>query len=88
MDLRTILKHLNLDAERGPNLLVGIETADDAGVFKLTPDIALVQTLDFITPLCDDPFLYGQIAAANSLSDVYAMGGRPINVLNICFGLL
>jgi selenide, water dikinase len=84
VDLRTILKHLNLDAERGPNLLVGIETADDAGVFKLTPDIALVQTLDFITPLCDDPFLYGQIAAANSLSDVYAMGGRPINVLNIC----
>jgi selenide,water dikinase len=84
VDLRTILKHLNLDAERDPNLLVGIETADDAGVYKLTPDIALVQTLDFITPLCDDPFLYGQIAAANSLSDVYAMGGRPINVLNIC----
>ena len=84
MDLRTILKHLNLDAVRDPNLLVGIETADDAGVYKLTPDIALVQTLDFITPLCDDPFLFGQIAAANSLSDVYAMGGRPINVLNIC----
>lgn len=69
---------------RDPNLLVGFETADDAGVFKLTPDIALVQTLDFITPLCDDPFLYGQIAAANSLSDVYAMGGRPINAMNIC----
>ncbi len=84
MDLRTILKHLNLEAERDPNLLVGIETADDAGVHKLTLDIALVQTLDFITPLCDDPFLYGQIAAANSLSDVYAMGGRPINAMNIC----
>lgn len=84
MDLRTILKHLNLEADRDPNLLVGIETADDAGVYKLTPDVALVETLDFITPLCDDPFLYGQIAAANSLSDVYAMGGRPINVMNIC----
>jgi selenide, water dikinase len=84
VDLRTILKHLNLDAARDPNLLVGFETADDAGVFKLTPEIALVQTLDFITPLCDDPFLFGQIAAANSLSDVYAMGGRPINVMNIC----
>lgn len=84
MDLRIILKHLHLDAVRDPNLLVGFETADDAGVFKLTPDIALVQTLDFITPLCDDPFLYGQIAAANSLSDVYAMGGRPINAMNIC----
>jgi selenide, water dikinase len=84
VDLRIILKHLNLDAARDPNLLVGFETADDAGVFKLTPEIALVQTLDFITPLCDDPFLYGQIAAANSLSDVYAMGGRPINAMNIC----
>ncbi len=84
MDLRIILKHLNLDAVGDPNLLVGFETADDAGVYKLTPDIALVQTLDFITPLCDDPFVFGQIAAANSLSDVYAMGGRPINVMNIC----
>ena len=84
MDLRIILKHLNLDAVGDPNLLVGFETADDAGVYKLTPDIALVQTLDFITPLCDDPFVFGQIAAANFLSDVYAMGGRPINVMNIC----
>jgi selenide,water dikinase len=78
------LHHLNLEAGRDPNLIVGIETADDAGVFKITNEIALVQTVDFITPLCDDPFIYGQIAAANSLSDVYAMGGRPINVLNVC----
>lgn len=67
-----------------PNLLVGFETADDAGVYRLTDDIAIVQTLDFITPLCDDPLTFGHIAAANSLSDVYAMGGRPINAMNIC----
>jgi len=63
---------------------VGLETSDDAGVFRLTDELALVQTVDFITPTCDDPFLFGQIAAANSLSDVYAMGGRPINALNVC----
>ena len=84
MDLRTILHHLPTDQSPDPNLLVGLETSDDAGVYLLTPEIALVQTLDFVTPTHDDPFLYGQIAAANSLSDVYAMGGRPINAMNIC----
>lgn len=66
-----------------PNLLVGFETSDDAGVYLLTPEIALVQTVDFFTPIVDDPHTYGQIAAANSLSDVYAMGGRPISALSI-----
>lgn len=65
------------------NLLVGFEGRDDAAVYKLTDEIALVQTLDFITPVCDDPYVYGQIAAANSLSDVFAMGGEVINSLNI-----
>lgn len=69
-----------------PNLLVGIETSDDAGVYRLTDETALVMTADFITPPVDDPFLFGQIAAANSLSDVYAMGGRPLACLNlVCF---
>src|SRR2546425_12015753 len=68
---------------RDPNLLVGAATADDAGVYRLDRDRALVQTVDFFTPIVDDPFLYGQIAAANSLSDVYAMGGRPLTALNI-----
>ncbi len=67
-----------------PDLLVGLNTADDAGVFRISPDIALIQTVDFFTPIVDDPYLYGQVAAANSLSDVYAMGGRPITALNIC----
>ena len=84
MDLSSILKHLDFGGERNPDLLVGFDTADDAGVFRLTDEIALVQTLDFITPPCDDPVSYGEIAAANSLSDVYAMGGRPINAMNIC----
>jgi selenide, water dikinase len=66
-----------------PNLLVGTETHDDAGVYRLTPDIALVQTLDFFPPVIDDPFIYGQIAAANSLSDVYAMGGTPLTAMNL-----
>lgn len=64
-------------------LLVGSATADDAGVFKITDEIALVQTTDFFTPIVDDPVLYGRIAAANALSDVYAMGGRPITALAI-----
>lgn len=69
-----------------PNLLVGIETSDDAGVYKLTSDTALVQTLDFFTPIVDDPYHFGRIAAANALSDVYAMGGRPLTAMNIvCF---
>ena len=66
-----------------PNLLVGLETADDAGVYKINEDTALVQTLDFFTPIVDDPYMFGQIGAANALSDVYAMGGKPITVMNI-----
>jgi selenide,water dikinase len=68
---------------RDNNLLVGSATADDAGVYRIDRDRALVQTVDFFTPIVDDPFLYGQIAAANSLSDVYAMGGRPLTAMNI-----
>lgn len=68
------------------NLLVGIETSDDAAVYRLSDDLALVQTLDFFTPVVDDPYVFGQIAAANSLSDVYAMGGEPKLAMNIvCF---
>jgi len=66
-----------------PRVLVGFNTSDDAGVVRLTDDIALVQTVDFFTPIVDDPYCYGQIAAANALSDVYAMGGRPYCALNI-----
>ncbi len=65
------------------NVLVGFDTSDDAGVYKLTPELALVQTVDFFTPIVDDPFTFGAVAAANSLSDVYAMGGRPISALSI-----
>jgi selenide,water dikinase len=64
-------------------VLVGFDTADDAGVYKLTEECALVQTVDFFTPIVDDPFTYGAIAAANALSDVYAMGGRPISALSV-----
>lgn len=68
------------------NLLVGLETSDDAAVYKLNDDTAIIQTLDFFTPIVDDPYMFGQIAAANSLSDVYAMGGKPILAMNIvCF---
>ena len=68
------------------NLIVGIETSDDAAVYKLSDDLATIQTLDFFTPVVDDPYTFGQIAAANSLSDVYAMGGKPTVALNIvCF---
>jgi selenide,water dikinase len=65
------------------NVLVGFDTSDDAGVYKLTPECALVQTVDFFTPIVDDPYTFGAIAAANSLSDVYAMGGRPLTALSI-----
>ena len=65
------------------NVLVGFDTADDAGVYRLSPECALVQTVDFFTPIVDDPYTFGAIAAANSLSDVYAMGGRPISSLSI-----
>lgn len=66
-----------------PELLVGLDTSDDAGVYKLTDSIALIQTVDYFTPIVDDPYMFGQITAANALSDVYAMGGQPKTVLNI-----
>jgi len=66
-----------------PNVLIGFDTADDAGVYRLSGDLALVQTVDFFTPIVDDPFTFGAIAAANSLSDVYAMGGAPLSALSI-----
>jgi len=66
-----------------PNVLVGFDTSDDAGVYRLTDELALVQTVDFFTPIVDEPFLFGQVAAANALSDVYAMGGRPLSALSI-----
>ena len=66
-----------------PRVLVGFDTADDAGVYRMTPECALVQTVDFFTPIVDDPYTFGAIAAANSLSDVYAMGGKPLTALSI-----
>ena len=75
-----------LARQHDPNVLVGFDRADDAGVYQLTPDLALVQTVDFFTPIVDDPYVFGQIAATNSLSDVYAMGGRPVSALAlVCF---
>ena len=73
----------NLPKVDDPNLLVGTDTHDDAGVYRLSDDTALVQTIDFFPPVVNDPFVYGQIAAANSLSDIFAMGGRPLTALNI-----
>jgi selenide,water dikinase len=72
-----------MPAPTSPNLLVGTNTSDDAGVFRLSDDLALVQTVDFFAPVVDDPYWFGAIAAANALSDVYAMGGRPLTALNI-----
>src|ERR1700678_3839026 len=75
-----------LPRQTDANLLVGFDTSDDAGVYRIAPNLALVQTVDFFTPLVDDPFTFGQIAATNALSDVYAMGGRPVTALSIvCF---
>ena len=69
-----------------PNVLVGFDHADDAGVYKIAPNLALVQTVDFFTPMVDDPYTFGQVAATNALSDVYSMGGRPITALaHVCF---
>jgi len=69
-----------------PNVILGAEKLDDAGIYKISEEIALVQTLDYFTPIVKDPYVFGQIAAANALSDVYAMGGRPITAMNIvCF---
>jgi selenide,water dikinase len=75
-----------LARQHDPNVLVGFDHADDAGVYQIAPDLALVQTVDFFTPIVDDPYTFGQIAATNSLSDVYAMGGRPLTSLAmVCF---
>jgi selenide, water dikinase len=75
-----------LARQHDPNVLVGFDHADDAGVYQIAPDQALVQTVDFFTPVVDDPYTFGQIAATNSLSDVYAMGGKPLTALAlVCF---
>lgn len=79
--LESILK--DFDFPKDENLLVGTDTRDDAGVYRLDPETALIQTLDFFTPMVDDPFVFGQIAAANAINDVYAMGGTPLLVMNI-----
>ena len=77
-----------LELPRVPRLLVGLERPDDAGVYQLSHELGLVQTVDFFTPIVDDPFAFGQIAAANALSDVYAMGGRPLCAMNVlCYPL-
>jgi selenide, water dikinase len=76
------LRHLPKQTH-DPNLLVGLETSDDAGAYRLTDELAMIQTVDYFTPVVDDPYMFGQIAAANALSDVYAMGGKPTTVLNI-----
>lgn len=82
--LRAVLDAL--PRQRDPNLIVGSDLSDDAGVYRIGENLALVQTVDFFTPMVDDPFTFGQIAAANALSDVYAMGGRPLTALSIvCF---
>jgi selenide, water dikinase len=72
-----------LPSSRDPNVLVGFSTNDDAGVYKISEDLAIVQTVDFFTPIADDPFTFGQIAATNALSDIYAMGGKPISSLSL-----
>jgi selenide,water dikinase len=76
-----VLRHLPPSSD--PNLLVGTNTADDAGVYRLSAELALVQTVDFFAPVVDDPYWFGAIAAANALSDIYAMGGKPLTALNI-----
>src|SRR5215216_2218559 len=80
-DLRPIVGALPRSAD--PRVLVAADTADDAGVVQLTDDLAIVQTVDFFTPIVDDPYDFGRIAAANALSDVYAMGGTPVSALNL-----
>src|SRR5215217_5878819 len=80
-DLSRALASLPLRSD--PRLIVGHETFDDAGVFRLSDDLALVQTVDFFAPIVDDPYAFGQVAAANALSDVYAMGGEPLTALNL-----
>ena len=83
-DLAQVLSRLPV--QNNENVIVGFDKSDDAGVFRLTDEIALVQTLDFFTPVSDDPYVYGQVAAINSLNDVYAMGGKPLSALSmVCF---
>src|SRR5512146_1590978 len=72
-----------LPVRSDPRLIVGRETFDDAGIFVLSDDLALVQTVDFFAPIVDDPYTFGRVAAVNALSDVYAMGGEPLTALNI-----
>ncbi|MBD8004727.1 selenide, water dikinase SelD [Bacillus norwichensis] len=81
-DLAKVLQELPQGIS-DPNLLVGLDTSDDAGVYRLNDTTAIVQTIDFFTPIVDDPYDFGQIAAANAISDVYAMGGKPITALNV-----
>ncbi|WP_052339921.1 selenide, water dikinase SelD [Gorillibacterium massiliense] len=81
-DLSAVLRNLPAPTP-DPNLLVGLDTSDDAGVYRINDDTALVQTLDFFTPIVDDPYSFGQVAAANAISDIYAMGGKPLTALNI-----
>ncbi|WP_372635507.1 selenide, water dikinase SelD [Cohnella sp.] len=81
-DLAQVIRSLP-SAAPNPDLLVGLDTSDDAGVYRLNDELALVQTVDFFTPIVDDPYSFGQIAAANAISDIYAMGGTPLTALNI-----
>src|SRR3982750_3495636 len=80
-DLRPIVSSLPRPTD--PRVLVATDTSDDAGVVQLTTDLALVQTVDFFTPIVDDPYTFGRIAATNALSDIYAMGGTPVSALNL-----
>ena len=82
-ELQKLLSDMPVLPERDPNLLVGYDKSDDAAVYRVSDDLAIVQTLDFFPPIVDDPFTFGAIAAANALSDIYAMGGEPRTALNI-----
>ncbi|MCP1125726.1 selenide, water dikinase SelD [Bacillus sp. 3103sda1] len=81
-DLAQVIRTLP-PAMPNPDLLVGLDTSDDAGVYRLNDDLAIVQTVDFFTPIVDDPYSFGRVAAANAISDIYAMGGKPLTALNI-----
>ena len=81
LQLQEVLRALPVGTD--PNILVDIDTHDDAGVYRISDELALVLTTDFFPPVCSDPYEFGQIAAANSLSDIYAMGARPVVALNI-----
>lgn len=81
-ELAQVLRHVNTESV-DPAVLVGLEVPDDAGVYRIAPDLALVQSVDFFTPIVDDPFAWGRIAAANAASDLYAMGARPATALNL-----